>query len=80
MPHILKRRRCCLLKPKDFVNIGDPIPALNERDHGAFLLLLQKAALLSLKEKNLLTASQYDHCVRCLEQEFSETQKDRRRA
>lgn len=75
--HILQRRRCCQLLPKDFIHIGDPIPILNETDHKAFLQHLQKGVLLSLKEKNLLTASRYAECLRQIEQECR--QKDQRR-
>lgn len=59
--------------------VGEPIPPLNESDNSAFLLLLQNAALMSLKEKSLLTAVQYDQCVKRLERQFSEKQKDQRR-
>ena len=77
--HILWWRRCCTLKHKDFVYIGEPIPELNETDHAAFLLNVQKAVLLSLKEKKLLTTSQYERCVSRLEQEHSAKQKNHRR-
>jgi hypothetical protein len=60
--------------------MGEPIPKLNEKDHVLFLLHLQKAALLSLKERNLLTNAQYTQCVSRLEQEHNEKSKKQRRA
>jgi hypothetical protein len=53
---------------------------LNEKDHAAFLHHLQKAVLLSLRERSLLTAAQYAHCVSRLEQEHTEKSKKQRRA
>ena len=73
-------RRCCTLKHKDFIYIGEPIPELNEAEHAAFFLNLQKSILLSLNEKKLLTTSQYEKCVSELEYGNSERQKKQRRA
>ena len=78
--HRLERRRCCTLKHKDFVYIGEPVPELNAAEDAAFLLNLQKAVLLSLKEKMLLTASQYERCLDELEKEYIGKQKNQRRA
>jgi hypothetical protein len=52
---------------------------LNEAEHAAFLLDVQKAVLLSLKGKSLLTTSQYERCVSRLEEEYSVKQKKQRR-
>jgi hypothetical protein len=56
------------------------VPELNAAEDAAFLLNLQKAVLLSLKEKMLLTASQYERCLDELEKEYIGKQKNQRRA
>lgn len=56
------------------------MPELYEKEHAEFFLNLQKSILLSLKEKKLLTTSQYEKCVSELEYENSERQKKQRRA
>ena len=56
------------------------MPELNAVEDAAFLLNLYKAVLLSLKEKMLLTASQYKRCLDELEKEYIGKQKNKRRA
>lgn len=58
---------------REFVYVGDPIPELNEQEHAAFLMNIQKSILLSLEKRKLLTSSQ---CERCLNE--IEKQKQRR--
>lgn len=45
------------MEHREFVYIGAPIPELNEREHAAFLMNIQRSILLSLEKRNLLTAS-----------------------
>ena len=48
---------------REFIYIGEPLPKLNEKEHAAFFLNLQKGILLSLKQRNLLTPAQYQECL-----------------
>ena len=38
---------------REFIYIGEPLPKLNEKEHAAFFLNLQKGILLSLKQECL---------------------------
>ena len=48
---------------REFIYIGKPLPKLDEKEHAAFFLNLQKGILLSLKQRNLLTPAQYQECL-----------------
>ena len=48
---------------REFIYIGEPLPKLDEKEHVAFFLNLQKGILLSLKQRNLLTPAQYQECL-----------------
>ncbi len=78
--HIVEMRGCCLLKHREFVYVGGPVPKLNEREHAAFLMNFQKSILLSLEKRNLLTASQRERCLLELEKQHSLNQKKKRQA
>ena len=56
---------------REFIYIGEPLPKLNEKEHAAFFLNLQKGILLSLKQRNLLTPAQYQECLAELEKRES---------
>lgn len=66
------------MKPREFIYVGDPVPELNEQEHAAFLLNVQKAILLSLEKRSLLTASQRDRCITELEQRQIRSHQDRK--
>ena len=51
------------LTHREFIYIGKPLPKLDEKEHAAFFLNLQKGILLSLKQRNLLTPAQYQECL-----------------
>ena len=51
------------MKHREFRYVGDPVPELNEREHKAFLMNIQRSILLSLEKRNLLTASQRERCL-----------------
>lgn len=55
---------------RDFIYIGEPIPKLNEQEHGAFLLLVQRSVLYSLEKRGLLTQTQREHAAQLLEQKY----------
>ena len=68
------------MKHREFVYVGDPVPELNEQEHAAFLLNIQRSILLSLEQRNLLTPHQRERCITELEQRYSQSQIAGRRA
>ena len=68
------------MKHREFVYVGEPIPELNEREYAAFLMNIQRAILLSLEKRNLLTASQRKRCLLEIEKQHSLNQKKQRQA
>ena len=58
------------MKHREFSYVGDPVPELNEREHAAFLMNIQRSILLSLEKRNLLTASQRERCLLELEKQY----------
>ncbi len=77
--HILGTGEVVLLKHREFVYVGDPAPEINEQEHAAFLMNMQRAILLSLEKRELLTASQRERCITALEKQYSQIQKKQRR-
>jgi len=67
-------------KAREFVYVGDPAPEINEQEHAAFLMNMQRAILLSLEKRNLLTASQRECCMVELEKQYGQIQKGQRQA
>lgn len=67
--HIVGQGRCQLLKPREYVYVGEPIPELNKQQHAAFLMNFQKAILRSLERRNLLSHSQTERCLLELEKQ-----------
>ena len=59
------------MKHREFVYVGNPVPELNEQEHAAFLMNIQKSVLLSLEQRKLLTHSQCERCLAELEQQYS---------
>ena len=78
--YILETREVLRLLHREFVYVGDPVPELNEQEHAAFLMNIQKSILLSLEKRKLLTHSQRERCLVELEKQYSREQKSRRRA
>lgn len=78
--YILETREVLRLLHREFVYVGDPVPELNEQEHAAFLMNIQKSILLSLEKRKLLTRSQRERCLVKLEKQYSREQKNRRRA
>ncbi len=68
------------MRHTEYVYTGDPIPQINEQANMAFLVNFQKSILFSLEKRNLLTRSQREKCVAELEKQYSEYQKNQRRA
>lgn len=78
--HILKTREVVVAKAREFVYVGDPAPEINEQEHAAFLMNMQRAILLSLEKRKLLTASQRERCMVELEKQYRGIQKNGRQA
>ena len=68
--HTLRMREVCLLKHREFIYVGEPVPELDQREHAAFLLNIQRSILLSLEKRNLLTVSQRERCLLELEKQY----------
>lgn len=72
LAHTLKTGEVLLIvKHREFIYVGEPVPELDAREHAAFLMNFQRAVLLSLEKRNLLTASQRERCLRELEKQYS---------
>ncbi len=66
-------------KAREFVYAGGPVPEINEQEHAAFLMNMQRAILISLEKRELLTASQRERCIAALEKQYGQIQKKQRR-
>ena len=73
--YILETREVLRLLHREFVYVGDPVPELNEQEHAAFLMNIQKSILLSLEKRKLLTHSQRERCLVELEKQYSREHK-----
>jgi len=51
------------MKSNDFIYIGEPVPKIDKNEHKEFLLNFQKAMLLSLTERGLLTDAHVDQVL-----------------
>jgi len=78
LAHILETREVVLLKHREFIYVGDPALEINEQEHAAFLMNMQRAIFLSLEKRNLLTASQRERCMVELEKQYRQIQKKQR--
>lgn len=78
--YTLETREVLRLLHREFIYVGDPVPELNEQEHAAFLMNIQRSILLSLEKRKLLTHSQRERCLVELEKQYSREQKSRRRA
>ena len=58
------------MKHREFRYVGEPVLELNEQEHAAFLMNIQRSILLSLEKRNLLTASQRERCLLELEKQY----------
>ena len=81
LAHTLEMREVLpILKHREFIYVGAPVPELNEQEHAAFLMNFQKSILLSLEKRNLLTTSQRERCLLELEKQYRINQKKQRQA
>lgn len=63
------------MKCREFVYVGEPAPQITEQEHTAFYLQFQKSILASLKNRELLTHSQYEHCIEEIEKQYSKNNR-----
>lgn len=56
------------MKHREFIYVGIPAPEITEQEYPAFYLQFQKSILASLKKRELLTDSQYNHCMEEIEE------------
>lgn len=65
----LTERRCRRTEYREFDFVCNGSRELDAREHGAFLMLLQKAVLFSLEKRELLTAAQRKSGMELLEKQ-----------
>lgn len=58
-------------KARTVVYVGEPVPELNEQEHAAFFMNMQKSILLSLEKRNLLTSLQRERCLLEIEKQYN---------
>lgn len=63
-------------KRRKYVYIGAPVPAMPEREYAAFYLHFQRAILLSLRQRGLLTELQAARCMEELEKQYQRLPMD----
>jgi len=60
---VTRDRGCLILKQREFVYVGEPIPKIDKYKNADFFLNLQKSMILSLAQRKLLTTSQMERVV-----------------
>lgn len=55
------------MKSRKYVYVGETVPDLNQPEYREFLRHLQKSVVYALEERNLLTHSQAEQCVKEIE-------------
>lgn len=51
------------MEHREFVYSGEPVPELNGQEYAEFLINIQRAVILSLEKRELLSASQREYCL-----------------
>jgi len=67
----LNKGGCWLLKHREFVYVGEPVPTIDNEQHEDFILNYQRSILLALVKRNLLTLPQCEKCIEKLENQYS---------
>ncbi len=65
------------MKHRSFLYTGGAAPELNPKEHPAFFLNMQRAVLMSLEKKKLLTSSQRERCMEILEEQYGQKSVER---
>ena len=65
------------MKHRSFLYTGGAAPELNPKEHPAFFLNMQRAVLMSLEKKKLLTSSQRERCMEILESQYGKKSVER---
>ena len=67
--HIITARRTEILSHREFFYTGNDFSKINFREKSEFLYNIQKALILSLEKRKLLTAIQRKQCITELEKQ-----------
>ncbi len=54
---------------REFFYVGEDIPEYSLQENGEFLLNVQKALLMSLEKRKLITSAQRERCIAELEKQ-----------
>jgi len=73
----IEDRGCSLLKQREFVYVGEPIPKIDKYKNADFLLNLQKSMLLSLARRKLLNTSQMERVMDEIERQHCTKMKQK---
>ena len=73
----IEDRGCSLLKQREFVYVGEPIPKIDKYKNADFLLNLQKSMLLSLARRKLLNTSQTERIMAEIERQHCTKMKQK---
>ncbi len=65
------------MKHRSFLYTGGAAPELSPKEHPAFFLNMQRAVLMSLEKKKLLTSSQRERCMEILESQYGQKSVER---
>ncbi len=57
------------MKHREFIYVGDTAPNLDKEQYSEFILMYQKAVIVFLKKRNLLTPAQSKCCIEKLEKQ-----------
>lgn len=63
LTHIFYMREVFCMEHREFVYSGGPVPGLDGQEYTEFLLNIQRAVILSLEKRDLLSALQREHCL-----------------
>ncbi len=63
LTHIFYMREVFCMEHREFVYSGGPVPELDGQEYTEFLLNIQRAVILSLEKRDLLSALQREHCL-----------------
>jgi len=74
---VIEDRGCLLLKQREFVYAGEPIPKIDKYKNADFLLNLQKSMLLSLTRRKLLNTSQMERVMDEIERQHCTKMKQK---
>lgn len=66
------------MKYREFSYDGEPVLQMTEQEYSAFYLQFQKSIMVSLKNRELLTDLQYEHCIEEIEKQYGDNLQERK--